>query len=135
MPTSLSSKTEPPLTRKEMVRQALEALGTPITNDALQQFIWKTFRSNVDLELIGKYKSVLLQQQKKNSSPSPSAASSASQQTSLSGSLSTPSEVPSGKEAILSSVTISLADLQMVKGLVQRLGKENLQVLLDLLST
>jgi hypothetical protein len=130
MPTSLSSKTEPPLTRKEMVRQALEALGTPIVNDAIQTFIWKTFRSNVDLKLIGKYKSLILQE-KKTPSKSLSSPPSVSQPTSVFESLNS----PSGKESLPSSASISLADLQLVKGLVQRVGKENLKVLLDLLST
>jgi hypothetical protein len=130
----MPTKTEPPLTRKEMVRQAMSALGTSATNGEIQNYLWKAFRANVDTKRISNHKWEILREEKTPSKIA-SSPSSVSQPTSISESLKSSSEVPSGKEALLSSASISLTDLQLIKGLVQRLGKENLKVLLDLLST
>jgi hypothetical protein len=113
------------MTKVEAVRRALKALGNDATPSQLQPYIKQTFGIEMTPAHVTTCKGGILRKGKKKPGPKPKVQPP---EPLVRQSAPTPPPKPAAKNGI------TLEDLQSVKGLIGRVGSEQLRRLIDLMS-
>jgi hypothetical protein len=127
--TGTTPPTTTGITKQEAVRRALAALGKTATAKDIQKYVKDTFHLAMTIDHIYTAKSSVLGKGKKKETtlkvkqpPAPNSAAA------------TEPAVPPATVARQPTSGISLEDIEAVKGLLGRVGADNLKALADLLA-
>jgi hypothetical protein len=117
------------ISKQEAVRKALTALGKTATASAIQKYVKDTFNLDMTIDHIYTAKSSALKKGKKKKGKGRGKQSAAP----VAAAPSEP-QVKPAPAARKSAGGVSLADIEAVKGLLGRVGADNLKALADLLA-
>src|SRR5438874_13709080 len=119
------------ITKMEAVRQALAELGNDATRTAIQGFIKDRFGIQMSPDHISNCKSELRNKKKQAGKAKPAAKKPATPKAAAKQPASRPAAATSSPRQAKGD--ISLPDIEAVKGLVRRVGANQLRELVDLL--
>ncbi|MCE9532778.1 MAG: hypothetical protein K8T89_16905 [Planctomycetes bacterium] len=126
----MADKVQKSVSKMEAVRQAIATLGADAMPVDIQSFVKKNMGHDMSTAHVSNYKTEILRKQGAKKAPKVSATKSAVKKPAAK-----PADAPAPVAAAprVKAEAVSIQDIQAVKGLVGRVGEQNLKSLIDLL--